>query len=101
MQKALADAEPEDFPVPENVVAMPVNHQTGRPVPPGSADAIMEYFRKGAEPKDTHPISPVGAPQAAEAPATPMDSPPPVPPPAAPDSLPAETSLALPRGSER
>ena len=40
MQKALAGTEPEDFPVPEGVVPVPVNQQTGRTAPPGDRDAV-------------------------------------------------------------
>lgn len=50
MQKALAGTEPEDFPVPEGVVPVPVNHQTGRTAPPGNRDAVQEIL-KGNEPK--------------------------------------------------
>ena len=50
MQKVLGDLPAEDFPVSENVVAIPVNHMTGRPVPQDEKGAILEYFIKGTEP---------------------------------------------------
>jgi penicillin-binding protein 1A len=74
MQKALADLPPEDFPVPENVVAIPVDHMTGRPVPKDETGAILEYFIKGTE----LPVVEGKAPS--------PDTPPPVPEP--PSSLP-------------
>jgi len=73
MQKALADLPPEDFPVPENVVAVPVNHSTGRPAPPAEKGAILEYFIKGTEPS---PLE-VRAPSSGTAPRTAEASPPP------------------------
>ena len=51
MQKALGDLPPDDFPVPENVVAIPVDYMTGLPVPRDEKGAILEYFIKGTEPK--------------------------------------------------
>jgi penicillin-binding protein 1A len=50
MQRILPDLPVEDFPVPENVVTMAVDHQTGEPVPPSEKSAILEYFIKGTEP---------------------------------------------------
>ena len=50
MQKILPDFPPEDFTPPENVVAIPVNHMTGRPVPQDEKGGILEYFIKGTEP---------------------------------------------------
>jgi penicillin-binding protein 1A len=97
MQKALADTEPEDFPVPENVVAVRVDHQTGRPTSPGSPDAIMEYFIKGAEPKYVQAPGPAPTPQAAEAVSMPAGAPEQAAPPIEDPSLPPETSLVLPR----
>jgi len=97
MQKALTGAEAEDFPVPENLVAVRVDHQTGRPTSPGSSDAIMEYFIKGAEPKPAQAGSPGPAPQAAEAVSTPAGPPEQAALPIEDPSLPPETSLVLPR----
>jgi penicillin-binding protein 1A len=63
MQKALADLSPDDFPVPENVVAIPVNHMTGHPVPREEKGAILEYFIKGTEPSPLEARAPSsGAP---------------------------------------
>lgn len=50
MQKILPDLPPEDFKPAENVVAIPVNYMTGRPVPQDEKGAILEYFIKGTEP---------------------------------------------------
>ncbi|MBI5166951.1 MAG: penicillin-binding protein, partial [candidate division NC10 bacterium] len=50
MQKALEGTPIEDFPVPENVIQVPVDHQTGLPTSPDSKNAILEYFIKGTEP---------------------------------------------------
>jgi len=97
MQKALAGSEVEDFPVPENVVAVRVDHQTGLPTSPGDPDAIMEYFIKGAEPKAARAGGPAPAPAASEAVPAPMDSPDQAAAPMEDVPLPPETSLALPR----
>ena len=59
MQKALAGTEPEDFPVPEGVVPVPVNHQTGRTAPPGDRDAVQEYST--SPPAPAVPIAPLPA----------------------------------------
>ncbi|HTU00296.1 MAG TPA: penicillin-binding transpeptidase domain-containing protein, partial [Candidatus Sulfotelmatobacter sp.] len=50
MQKAL-EGPPEEFPVPENVVAISVDHTTGSRAAPGDRNAILEYFIKGTEPR--------------------------------------------------
>jgi penicillin-binding protein 1A len=88
MQKALADIPPEDFPVPEDVVAIPVDHMTGRPVPKDEKTAILEYFIKGTESSlsEVRPPLPDTPPSAAEPfPPTPGASPqPPTAPPAVP-----------------
>ncbi len=82
MQKALTDLPPDDFPVPENVVAIPVNYMTGLPAPQDDKGAILEYFIKGTEPapleaKAPSSGSPPGAAEASSSPAGPR-------PPAAP-----------------
>ncbi|MGD0265101.1 MAG: PBP1A family penicillin-binding protein [Candidatus Methylomirabilota bacterium] len=82
MQKALTDLPPDDFPVPENVVAIPVNYMTGLPAPQDDKGAILEYFIKGTEPaplqaKAPSSASPPGAAEASSSPAGPR-------PPAAP-----------------
>jgi penicillin-binding protein 1A len=102
MQKALADSEPEDFPVPEDVVAMVVHRQTGRPAPPGSPDGIVEYFLKGTEPRDVAPPAPIAVPDVAQAPEPPLAVAPVPPAPVAADlSLPPGVSVAPTRGSDR
>jgi penicillin-binding protein 1A len=97
MQKALADSEAEDFPVPENVVAVRVDHQTGLPAPPGDPDAIMEYFIKGGEPKATYAARPTPPPAAGETVPASAEPPTQAETPAEDASIPAETSLVLPR----
>lgn len=67
MQKALADLPPDDFPVPENVVAIPVDHMTGRPAPGDEKGAILEYFIKGTEPSPLEAAAPARVPRTAEA----------------------------------
>jgi penicillin-binding protein 1A len=85
MEKALSDLPPDDFPVPENVVAIPVNYMTGRPVPREEKGAILEYFIKGTEPAPLEakappvfsPSSVVPTPVAttpSQAPVTPADN---------------------------
>jgi penicillin-binding protein 1A len=83
MRKALGDAPPEDFPLPENVVTVPVNHLTGLPAAPGERGIILEYFIKGTEPRGTNAVTPSGRVRAAEAAA-----PPPIPPAQPPISSP-------------
>ena len=101
MQKVLPDTEPEDFPIPENVIAMPVDHQTGRPTPPGTTGAIMEYFIKGAEPKSAEAAR-LGRPgKPAETSSTPTESSPPAVSPVGTSSNPPETSLRLPEPGGR
>ncbi len=93
MQKSLADTEAEDFPVPENVVPVPVDHQTGLPAPPEDRNAITEYFIKGGEPKAARVARPIPPPAGGETVPAAGEA-------ATPDedvSLPAETSLAPPR----
>ena len=76
MQKALTDLPPDDFPVPENVVAIPVNYMTGLPDPQDDKGAILEYFIKGTEPaplkaKAPSSGSPPGPAEASSSPAGP------------------------------
>ncbi|HSD51358.1 MAG TPA: penicillin-binding transpeptidase domain-containing protein, partial [Candidatus Methylomirabilis sp.] len=85
MQRVLPDLPADDFPVPDNVVAVRVDHETGFPVPPEERVAIQEYFIKGTEPapfEATAPpsLSPLPA-QASPPPAAPspgVDTPAPV-----------------------
>jgi penicillin-binding protein 1A len=69
MQKALGDLPPDDFPVPENVIAIPVDYMTGLPVPRDEKGAILEYFIKGTEPKPLEAKAPPSGtpPRTAEA----------------------------------
>jgi len=68
MQKVLPDLPEEDFTPPDNVVAIPVNHMTGRPVSREDKGAILEYFIKGTEPKPVEAILPPGlSPRPAQA----------------------------------
>ena len=85
MQKALAGTEREDFPVPDNVVSMPVNLMTGRPAP-DERGTVLEYYIGGTEPKKTAasgapPATKPDVPAPAEAPAI---APPIIPPAPAP-----------------
>ena len=97
MQKALADSEAEDFPVPENVVAFLVDHQTGLRAYPGDPDTIMEYFIKGAEPKAAPARRPAPAPDATATVPAPVEPPDQAAAPTGDAPLPPETSLVLPR----
>jgi membrane carboxypeptidase/penicillin-binding protein len=100
MRKALADTEPADFAVPENVVAVSVDSHTGRPAPSGSPGAIVDYFIKGSEPKGAGGTSPSRTtPDGEGAPPGGTDQPGDR---AAEDgSPPLETSLTLPRSEPR
>lgn len=80
MEKVLADLPPEDFPVPENVVAVPVSHMTGRPIHREEKDAILEYFIKGTEPAPLDARSPRHPARSVQA-SSPPNAPPPSPPP--------------------
>ncbi len=53
MRVILRDAPLEYFPVPEGVIPMYVNYETGTPTTPGDPDAIQEYFIRGTEPEFT------------------------------------------------
>jgi penicillin-binding protein 1A len=112
MQRILPDLPPEDFPVPEDVVAVPVNHATGRRVAGNDSGTILEYFIQGTEPTLLEAEGTPGlAPPAAQAsPAPPGPSPPavapegPIPPrpaqaspaPAGPTSPPAAPAAPIP-----
>jgi hypothetical protein len=97
MQKALEDLPPDDFPVPDDVVGIPVNLATGEPASPAEKGVILEYFIKGTEPKvdtasgkagPTAGAAPVALEGTPPAPAVPPD-PSLIPPPLAGRSLPA------------
>jgi penicillin-binding protein 1A len=107
MQRVLPDLPDGDFPIPENLATIPVNHATGRPVPPDEKGAILEYFIKGSEPSRLEATAPADLSlqpaQAAPVPADPSVPPPvssfspvsPTPPPA--PAVPLEPSA----GSQR
>jgi len=50
MAKALADKEPEEFPVPEDVVFANIDPETGLLAREGAAEVYPDVFRKGTEP---------------------------------------------------
>jgi penicillin-binding protein 1A len=93
MQKILPDLPPDDFTPPENVVAIPVNHMTGRPVPQDEKGAILEYFIRGTEPEPLQATAPPAlSPRPAQAPPAPTGPPPPaVPSAGVPPNLPTKT----------
>jgi penicillin-binding protein 1A len=62
MQKALENVPADDFEVPDNVIAVPVDHLTGLSVPPDEKGAIREYFIRGTEPMPWQEILTLGAP---------------------------------------
>jgi penicillin-binding protein 1A len=83
MQKALTGSEREEFPVPDNVVSVPVNLVTGRPAP-DERGAVLEYFTSGSEPRrPSAPAAPApDLPSPASIPAGPRPLVPPAPAPA-------------------
>ena len=51
MEHALQDKPIEDFPVPSNIVFVPVDKKTGYPTSSGqTTDVILESFISGSEP---------------------------------------------------
>jgi len=50
MARALADKEPEEFPVPDDVVFTKIDPETGLLAREGAAEAYPDVFRKGTEP---------------------------------------------------
>jgi len=85
MREALRGTPPQDFPIPDGVVAVPVDLQTGLPAPPGARGTINEYFAEGTEPEEPEePEAPaVTTVVSAPPPTTPVaEVPPPAPPPA-------------------
>ena len=50
MSKALAERPSEDFPVPEDVVFVKTDPETGLLAQEGAPDAVNDVFRKGTEP---------------------------------------------------
>ncbi len=53
MRAILPDLPVEYFPVPDGVIPMYVNYDTGYPTAPGDPSAIQEYFIQGTEPQFT------------------------------------------------
>ncbi len=50
MARALADKPAEEFPMPEDVVSLKIDPETGLLARDDSADAILDVFRRGTEP---------------------------------------------------
>lgn len=50
MARALADKPAEDFPVPDDIVSVKIDPETGLLAREGAPDAITDVFRKGTEP---------------------------------------------------
>lgn len=104
MQKALADAPPVDFPVPDNVVPLSVNPQTGRPATSKERTATVEYFIKGTEPRAGQaarapapaPVTPEARPAGPGPSVAPASPPVPVAPPAVSAEVPPRAPAALP-----
>jgi penicillin-binding protein 1A len=97
MRKVLPDSKDEDFPVPENVVAVPVDHQPGLRAFPGDPNAITEYFIRGAEPKAAYADGLAPTPDATVTVPAPVKPPEQAAVPMEDAPLPPETSLVLPR----
>ncbi len=51
MTEAVKGEKPTDFPVPEGVVFVRVDRETGKPLPAGSDGGFFEAFKAGTEPK--------------------------------------------------
>jgi penicillin-binding protein 1A len=62
MREALVGTAPQDFPIPEGVVAVNVDLQTGLPARPGARGAINEFFAEGTEPEEPEETEIVGTP---------------------------------------
>jgi penicillin-binding protein 1A len=50
MAKALADKPAEEFPMPEDVVSLKIDPESGLLAREDSVDAIVDVFRRGTEP---------------------------------------------------
>ena len=50
MEEVLKDRPAEDFPIPANIVFIPVDRHTGYPVHGGGAETLLEAFISGTEP---------------------------------------------------
>ncbi len=50
MARALADKPAEEFPMPEDVVSLKIDPESGLLAREDSADAIVDFFRRGTEP---------------------------------------------------
>lgn len=62
MRVILRGAPVEYFAVPEGVISMNVNYESGNPTSPDDPDAIQEYFIPGTEPQATPEEDPVWLP---------------------------------------
>lgn len=52
MKEFLKDEPALDFDIPDSVIPVSVDVNTGRPVAPGSPGAFIEYFKVGTEPRE-------------------------------------------------
>jgi penicillin-binding protein 1A len=98
MRDALRGTVPQDFPIPDGVVAVPVDLQTGRPAQSGSRGTINEYFAEGTEPEEQEEPEELGETKVVRAPPhTPpvaeVPPPPPTPAPRPPSSGPAPWTI--------
>ncbi len=58
MATALQGAPEKAFPIPQGVVALNVDRETGEPTDPESPSAVVEYFIAGSEPVMLAPPAP-------------------------------------------
>jgi len=57
-EKGLQDSPVETFPVPEGIVFLKVDPQTGSPAMPWTQGAIFESFLEGTTPENAQPVDP-------------------------------------------
>ena len=61
MQEFLKDTPPLDFEIPDGVIPVPIDLNSGRPVEAGTPGAFIEYFKSGTEPtRDSGASTPPG-----------------------------------------
>ncbi|MFQ5847545.1 MAG: penicillin-binding protein 1A [Candidatus Methylomirabilales bacterium] len=75
MRVILQGTPVEHFPVPDGVVSMYVNHETGEPTTPDDPDGIQEYFIRGTEPRPVQVQPTLFPPVSAPRPLTPQTRP--------------------------